>query len=1376
MAKKAKKTDQPVAQEALAGLESSPIKARTAAFCSDRLSGFQQMLANMPKAKRGGAAQAAGQDPVVELAAYRLSQLQEFRKLAHVPEPEPLPAAKGRRDVRQRETVKPPPANNWIPLGPSAVRQGQIGNRTTTSGRVRGIAVSPNGLRVYAATANGGVWVSENQGETWASLMDRYDENPNAGTPADTLACGAITVQFKTKAQEDFIVVGSGEGTSNIDRYFGVGPIVSRDGGRNWQTEAADGTSPTLLGQGFYELAVNPQNPESIVGATTNGIYRREPVPGDNTRWHWVRKTLPAPATTQSCLVSSVVVAEDPVTRAVTFYAAAYRGFVGVFSSPDGHTWTSIPMPAAISGVSQRITLAIQPNNPGVLYAFCQSGQLWRYAAGAPGTWRQVGGPNMPTPNQLLGVDLSAAPPDLGQGWYDLTVAVAPDNVNRVYLGGSTIGADTTGALGPVPPGEWAGSVWRLDLNVAAASVTVTNTAYIGGSVHADCHVLVFTPGNPGQLWVGCDGGVFFSNNPTGAGLIFISKNHGLQTLCINTLTNHPNHESTVFCGTQDNGGLRGTGEAVWLYSSPGDCVGMVINRTNPYQVIAHYASNQYQIGNDGAGRHPTYANYQFPPHIPLAGGGDTAYFYAPLVGTPAGGNANRVAFGSRSVHLNDNFGASNFWNTLPGPGLGGEVRTLCFHSNTKLYAGADNGTIVRYDETVPPAAPGALGTWTRTVLTPGGGATTLPAGLVSPVTRIVVDPSDASGNSIYVTFAGFFDFRHVWHFDGTNWTARSGPAAGAATALLNIQFNSIAVDPRHPQILYAAADIGVWRSLDRGANWQPFSEGLPDSPVLDLKVFHDAARNVSLLRSGLHGRGIFERDLNLDPAPGVIVAPTPVVAGVHLYIRSTQTDSGRYPLNEGLQDPTIPAGTAVNRFNSPDIRVDAPDPATGLLRQARNLNFVDFIDRLTDQSNAVASHASARFNNRVHVQVHNRGVLTANDVTVTLLLAPATGALPNPTVPLLPNNYSQQVQAGATISNNDWRTVGSVRVHNVGVSYPQVASFDLSTDLLRQVAGSGGGTGFVLLALAHHADDAYPTGGVTDPNVLVRGERLAAMKYIQTVAYAGVLPDAPPMLATVPGYVTIPASATAANAPLDAILLRALRQNDRVFANLLENIAATPQGFAYSAGIVTNPSTSQWISADQIRLETAAILTSKAPLCWMAKEKIYLNALLDATGAGATAGAAGDFGGGGGAAGVGADGGACQNQVTLQNIIPAATGTANGAAADEAWASRALLALGSCVGGAGGGGTNGGRGGGVICLLAPTIEFGPNGRIQANGANGSSGNAGGGGGGIVILIANQFVNVNKIDPNRNVFADKGNRIGTAGDGGNGVVIKITVT
>jgi hypothetical protein len=53
------------------------------------------------------------------------------------------------------------PPNQWTPLGPSVLRKGQAANRPAVSGRVPGIAVAVGGMRVYVASANGGVWRSD---------------------------------------------------------------------------------------------------------------------------------------------------------------------------------------------------------------------------------------------------------------------------------------------------------------------------------------------------------------------------------------------------------------------------------------------------------------------------------------------------------------------------------------------------------------------------------------------------------------------------------------------------------------------------------------------------------------------------------------------------------------------------------------------------------------------------------------------------------------------------------------------------------------------------------------------------------------------------------------------------------------------------------------------------------------------------------------------------------------------------------------------------------------------------------------------------------------------------------------------------------------
>ena len=95
-----------------------------------------------------------------------------------------------RRPKRKPGPPASPPATNWIPVGPSVVRRGQAVGNPPVSGRTAALALAPGGMRVYAATANGGVWRSDDGGSHWYSLLDGWDLNPTS-IGIDSQACGA---------------------------------------------------------------------------------------------------------------------------------------------------------------------------------------------------------------------------------------------------------------------------------------------------------------------------------------------------------------------------------------------------------------------------------------------------------------------------------------------------------------------------------------------------------------------------------------------------------------------------------------------------------------------------------------------------------------------------------------------------------------------------------------------------------------------------------------------------------------------------------------------------------------------------------------------------------------------------------------------------------------------------------------------------------------------------------------------------------------------------------------------------------------------------------------------------------------------------------
>ena len=62
----------------------------------------------------------------------------------------------------QLARIAPPNVDDdlWVPIGPTVVLNGQAGGNPRVAGRTNDIRVSDDGARVYAATANGGVWFS----------------------------------------------------------------------------------------------------------------------------------------------------------------------------------------------------------------------------------------------------------------------------------------------------------------------------------------------------------------------------------------------------------------------------------------------------------------------------------------------------------------------------------------------------------------------------------------------------------------------------------------------------------------------------------------------------------------------------------------------------------------------------------------------------------------------------------------------------------------------------------------------------------------------------------------------------------------------------------------------------------------------------------------------------------------------------------------------------------------------------------------------------------------------------------------------------------------------------------------------------------------
>ena len=222
-------------------------------------------------------------------------------------------------------------ALNWAPLGPSVVGFGQAAGRPPVSGRVTALAVGPDGLRVYAGAANGGVWFSADSGMTWAPLDDfvvSRSSVPGKGTNA--LSVGGLDVRFGQGAAVDDIFVGTGEPGAS-DGYFGIGIRHSASGGApgTWSLEATN-----LALSNIYRIKIDPDDPRRVFAATSKGLYSR-PVGGDPSQWNQV-------------LSPSFPHANNPATDFIIAGRGPHRLYYvvfaedGVFSSPDLQQWTAV--------------------------------------------------------------------------------------------------------------------------------------------------------------------------------------------------------------------------------------------------------------------------------------------------------------------------------------------------------------------------------------------------------------------------------------------------------------------------------------------------------------------------------------------------------------------------------------------------------------------------------------------------------------------------------------------------------------------------------------------------------------------------------------------------------------------------------------------------------------------------------------------------------------------------------------------------------------------------------------------------------------------------------------------------------------------------
>lgn len=678
-------------------------------------------------------------------------------------------------------TPAEPGTNYWMPIGPFGSADQSSG---PVSGRVTDFAFVPATQRVYAATANGGLWFSDDNGYTWRHFKNYFANTVNVNQElanTDLMACGAVAAS----PDGSQLFVGTGEGSRYAEAcqlpfegysYEGSGVVVSLDQGKTWTREPS---TPDLTGHAFFSLAMDPADPNRIVGATTNGVYLRIRDSKSPTGYSWQRQKM-GPETNS---VSSVVVTRK--NNQTTFFAARWND--RVYQSADGVNWTPLgdkfPVTSPMSGASAgRIALAVQPDNPDVVYALVAGQEAGKGGLFGICRWNRSSdwtvlkcrnGENKSGPPDYTFYDFlnGDSNPDMGRGWWQMAFAVDPADVNHIFTAG----------------------VEFFQYNIKNDLASESRVCGYSSMVHADIHVLKYQPStngtlDPNRLWVGDDGGVHCSVNAKDPAPLFFSKSAGLPTFLLENFGQHPTNDAVIYTGTQDNFGQKYTGSPVWQTKLGGDRGTFIVDWGAPdSNLMSTYVGNTINISRDGGKSWPKKT-------IGDGDGIDNAYYksppntltYAPLVSTPYLPNqpelSKRVAFGGNKVYLSNNWGAQN-WKVIADMTVlrtgdtirrsaGDRIKALHFASFGMMYAGTMDGHIYRLTEQ------NSLWNAERIDSIAQNNTSGLSSLWELPVTSIVTDLADKTGKSVYITLGGMTDYRRVWHFDGPNqsWEPRSGP------------------------------------------------------------------------------------------------------------------------------------------------------------------------------------------------------------------------------------------------------------------------------------------------------------------------------------------------------------------------------------------------------------------------------------------------------------------------------------------------------------------------------------------------------------------------------------------------------------------------
>ena len=467
-----------------------------------------------------------------------------------------------------------------------------------TTGRISDIEIDPKNPNVwYVATASGGLFKTENRGNTFTSIFDE----------GGSFSLGAVVVDPK---DSNIVWLGTGENNNQRSVAYGDGVYKSTDAGKTWKRMGLENS------EHIQKILIDPHNPNVVYVTAIGPLWRAG---GDRGLY----KTTDGGQTWKAVLtVDENTGAQDAIMdpkKPDTLYVAMIQrrrqvGQLigggpgsGLYKTTDGgahFTKLTKGLPAVEMG---RMGLGQSLQNPNVVYAIiaAQRGQGGFFRSDDAGaSWTRIGrevndgrgrggfgggdqpaAPATPPPAcQPIGATPPPAPAE-GQGgrggrggfnddcfrggdpgYYD-ELFVDPQNGDTIYITNTNLARSEDG-----------GHTWR--------------TVPLPG-VHVDYHELLWDPGDHRHMLVGNDGGVYesYDNMKTWRHFVNLPLSQFYRITTDNALPFYH-----VCGGAQDNGSVCGPSRTLnrvgirtsdWYNVAGGDGFQGRVDPEDPYIVYA---------------------------------------------------------------------------------------------------------------------------------------------------------------------------------------------------------------------------------------------------------------------------------------------------------------------------------------------------------------------------------------------------------------------------------------------------------------------------------------------------------------------------------------------------------------------------------------------------------------------------------------------------------------------------------------------------------------------------------------------------------------------------------------------------------------------